>query len=84
MTTETAIPAKRTQGAGTVKRLSQPQHIVIRAWVLGGFDAVPARSVNTVKALWKHEYLDKSGPTEKARVYVDQCEREDLAEMLAR
>ncbi len=64
-----------------MKRLPKAQHEMIRIWVLGGFDAVGHHSTKTVDTLISKDYLDFTGPTDKAREYVDACEREDLAKI---
>ncbi len=55
--------------------LPDAQHNMIRLWVLGGVDAIGKHSTRTVDSLIKSGYLDKNGPTSKAREYVDFHEK---------
>lgn len=56
-------------------RLPKAQDDMIRRWVLGGPDAVGKHSTRTVIALERAGYLDRNGPTRKARDYVEAQHR---------
>ena len=58
----------------THNRLPDAQHTMIRLWVLGGVDAIGHHATTTVDALIRQRYLDKHGPTDIARAYVNDTE----------
>lgn len=63
-----------------MKRLPKAQDKMIFAWVLGGIDAIRRHSTRTVDALIKQGYIDKVGPTDKARSYVEARHNDLVAE----
>ncbi len=72
------IARQKRQERKACERLPKSQHDLIRLWVLGGIDAIGRHSTRTVSALIKAGYADKSGPTGKARNYVDYHERKEI------
>ena len=54
-----------------MRRLPKAQDEMIFAWVLGGAEAIGHHSTRTVDALLRCGYLDREGPTDKARAYVE-------------
>lgn len=59
--------------------LTKSQHDIIRLWVLGGVDAIGTHSTQSVNILIHKGYLDRFGPTEKAKTYVDETEKAKFA-----
>ena len=57
--------------------MTQPQYRLLRAWVLGGIDAIGKHSTRTVDALIASGHVDANGPTQKGKRYVDERERAD-------
>ena len=54
-----------------MKQLPKAQDEMIFAWVLGGAGAIGRHSTRTVDALLGAGYLDRVGPTDKAKAYVE-------------
>lgn len=57
-------------------KLPTSQYALLRAWVLGGFEAIGSR---TVDSLMRRGLLDANGPTVAARKYVDETERRSFS-----
>ena len=53
------------------KALPAAQDELLSAWVLGGIDAIGRHSTRTVDSLIRAGYVDRVGPTDKARTYVE-------------